>query len=121
MNLFIAIAIKRDLKTRKGEQMISCYKIIQHLEAMPITATACGFWALISSRRALLIGLVAGSFLGCAAHTSQPEAPPSAASRSSNPTLESYPDEESPYSFEKAYRERYGDEMLDARDQDSED
>ena len=52
------------------------------------------------------------SLISCSGHIAQPDDAQAASTDAGNPTLEPAP-KEAIYSFDKAYRKRYGDEVVD--------
>ena len=55
---------------------------------------------------------VIGSLISCSAHIAQPDDAQAASTDAGNPTLEPAP-RDAIYSFDKAYRKRYGDEVVE--------
>lgn len=60
----------------------------------------------------LVCCVVMGSLISCSAHIAQPNDAQATSTEAGNPTLEPAP-KEAIYSFDKAYRKRYGDEVVE--------
>ena len=76
--------------------------------------------SLGSWSRGFILSLAVSSLSACTTQMSQPQASDEASSPSSNPTMEPSP-AESIYSFEDAYRRRYGEELIEQQGQDNDD
>lgn len=70
--------------------------------------------------RSVVSCVVIGSLISCSAHIAQPDDAKAASEDAGNPTLEPAP-REAIYSFDKAYRKRYGDEVVEPDEEGGDD